>query len=48
MLGQKILIQEQNMKRYLKFLIGYSSFWHNQTYKSFFIHNKNNYQTYNK
>ena len=46
--GQKIVIQLQNVLSCVKFLMGYLSFQHNQTYEPCCIYNQNEDQVYNK
>ena len=48
MTEQKIAIYLQNVMEYLKFLIKYPGFLHNQRYELSHIYNKNEDRVYNK
>ena len=45
---QEISIHLQNVIRCLEFLMDHLGFWHNQTYESSGVFNKNEYQVYNE
>ena len=41
-------IQSQNVRDYLRFFIGYTSFWKNQIYQPSYIYNQKEDRVYNK
>lgn len=48
MAGQQIATHLRNLIGCLEFFIGHPGFWHNHTYESSCIYNKNDQQVYNK
>ena len=48
MARREIVIYLQNMMRYLKILIKYLGFWHNQIFEPSYVYNENKEQIYNE
>ena len=48
MARQKFAIYSQNVVGYLKFLMRYPDFWHNQTFEPSCVYNENEEQVYNE